>query len=228
MNIRYGKTLKGALTILLLAVAAFSAVSCQQFFTTSTMGWIDADPASMPTEQKKSYAQSALKSGKAAKMQEALDALVSAQSSTTAEQDPELYLLTVDLAVGASGTMDAVFDTLEAYSTDPSSIDIATIVDGIDAADLASAVSSMEAVAASIHSGTIKESQYANAALAQTMVVVDQLLTADPATDFSTLSSADLSAEQEASLNQAITWGQAAGVDQTLEDFGFDLSSWTS
>ncbi|MFP4485006.1 MAG: hypothetical protein ACOCYG_08515 [Spirochaetota bacterium] len=153
-----------------LRVAAALAVllalaGCEQVFTYNVFSEFSRDPAKLSTQQKRSYAQSALESGDRESMNAAYQAL---RDEALKSDDPELTSVATDLALGASGINDVAPDLAEkAISgdlSDPDAIED-TVTDALDSID----TDSLEDVADLIkktreNGGTVSEEQYVFAA----------------------------------------------------------------
>ena len=94
-----------------VALAALVALAgCEQVFTYNVFSEFSRDPANLSTQQKRTYAQSALESGDQGAMDEAYKAI---RDEALASDDPELTSLATDLALGASGINDVAPDLAE-------------------------------------------------------------------------------------------------------------------
>jgi len=179
---RYKDIIRGGLGLLLL----FSLMGCQDLFTRSAFAWAATDPSDMSAAQLKTYAEGLVKAGNKDAMAEAYAALVEKLPDDAAD-DPELYLLASDLAMGGSGLPGAMVEAVSLLATfdpdEPGDMEdtIQALIDGIDGDLLAGSVTQFAAVAA-LEDGaaeTITETQYTNAAVAQLFVIYQG--TPDPA-----------------------------------------------
>lgn len=130
---------------------------CQEVFTYSLFEGLQRDPSDLPPEQQISYAESALASGNADAMADIYDEIVA-----LAADDPDLYLLAADLAMGASGITDVISDVL----SDPAAFDYTTDLAGIDLVMLANVAANVLAAETAGVSG-ITDEQYVTAAGAE-------------------------------------------------------------
>ena len=143
--------------LILLAVLVMSG--CQEVFTYSLFEGLQRDPSNLPDEQKISYAESALASGDTDAMADIYDEIVA-----LAADDPELYLLAAELAMGASGITGIVDDVL----SDPSSFDYTTDLASVDLVMLSNVADNVLA-AETAGIGGITEEQYVAAAGAEAL-----------------------------------------------------------
>lgn len=199
---RYKTMIRGGLGLLLL----FSLTGCQDLFTRSVFSWAATDPSDMSAAQLKTYAEGLVKAGDKDAMAEAYAALVETLPATAAE-DPELYLLASDLAMGGSGLPDAITEAVSLLPDfDPDNpgdmeATIQTLIDGINGDLLAGSVEQFTAVAALDGAAdTITETQYTNAAVALLFVIYQD--TPDPA---------DITADPQ--FDQVEAWALAGGLD---------------
>ncbi|MBN2050228.1 MAG: hypothetical protein JW760_07260 [Spirochaetales bacterium] len=184
----------------LLAVLALLG-GCQQVFTYSVfeeLGW-QRDVSTLPPEQKIAYGESALASGDTTAMEEAYNALGDLLAATTAADDPELYTLAAELAIGASGLMDTLTGALAALEEE--TVDIEALFEALDTDLLSDAVDLVEALDAA--EADISPDLYVNAAAALLIVTVDE------AGGFENIDWENPSTD----LEQAVDWALEGGVD---------------
>ena len=99
-------------------IALIGVSSCQQVFTYSVfevLGW-QRDISNLPPEQQEAYARTALASGDPEAMAAAYDVLEDLLAETSVEEDPDLYTLAAELAIGASGLVDTITEALTALA----------------------------------------------------------------------------------------------------------------
>lgn len=157
-----------------LLLLALLLSGCQEVFTYSLFEGLQRDPSSLPPEQQISFARSALASGDPDAMADIYDEIVD-----LAADDPELYLLAADLAMGASGITNVVDDVLSA--DDPSTLDFNTVLASVDLVMLANVADNvLAAEAAGV--GGVTEEQYVAAAGAELLQYVE-----DPANDLANI-----------------------------------------
>jgi len=213
--------------LIVLVITIFILTGCEDLFTTSVFESLAASPSDMTDAQLETYAESVLSSGDSGAMVAVLDAIEDSLTTTTAADDPELYLLATDLALGASGLTDALVEVVpdvlagdiemdETYYTD--------LLESFDQELISDSVSTFEDVfdaAAADDTIVITESQYTNAAVAQALVLIDE---AEGSMDIFE----NPTVEQEEDVQNVLDWAEAGGVDlSTLIpdiDFG-DLES---
>lgn len=207
------KKLRPVITAVLFIL---SLGSCQDVFTTNAFFWYEADISTMTAAQQQSYAADLLASGTATteELAEAFAAVYASLPEDLSTADPETLLLAADLAIGASGAGDVVSSALDAFTsgeelTEESGNALLESVEALDTDSLASAVALMEAAAAN-PDAEISSDQYANAALAQLVVV------AENNGGLEGLGEATLSAEDEADLEQALAWAELGGFDTSI------------
>lgn len=156
---------------------------CQEVFTYSLFEGLQRDPSSLPPEQQISYARSVLASGDPDAMADIYDEIADLAQD---ENDPDLYLLAADLAMGASGISSAIDEVLS--SEDPGSLDYTVVLAGIDTAMLNNV--STQVIAAEAAGGTPTSDQYVAAAGAELLELLEGgaslpadwgTVTADPA-----------------------------------------------
>ena len=195
----------GGLGLLLL----FSLTGCQDLFTRSAFSWAATDPANMSAAQLQTYAEGLVKAGDNEAMAEAYAALVETLPATAAE-DPELYLLASDLAMGGSGLPDAITEAVSLLpdfeTMDPTELEdtISDLINGIDGTLLAGSVDLFTDVSAlSGTADTITEAQYTNAAVAQLFVIYQEA--ADP--------TAPSAITGDPRFTQVEAWALAGGLD---------------
>jgi len=191
-----------SIMIALLLTASLVMISCQEVFTYSLFEGMQRDFSSLPKEQKISYAEDVLASGDAAAMAEIYDEI-----AAMAADDPELYLLAADLAMGASGITGVIDDVLSAE--DPSTLDYADVLASVDMTMMSYVADNVIAAEAAGLTG-ITEEQYATAAGAEILVWLE-----DPANDISTIdwtdeASASASGEE---IQNAYNFLVSAGQD---------------
>ena len=163
---------KNASIIIFFVFAVFIISSCQQIFTYSPISALKRDPSKLTTDQKASYAQGALDSGDKDAMKAAYDALAADLANTAVKDNPELYLLASELAIGASGISDAIGGVVEFMAADPenppSPEDLQAALDSIDQELLMAAARNIADVQTAIDNGEttaeISDSQYITAA----------------------------------------------------------------
>lgn len=149
-----------------VALAALVALAgCEQVFTYNVFSEFSRDPASLSTQQKRTYAQSALESGDQGAMDEAYKAI---RDEALASDDPELTSLATDLALGASGINDVAPDLAEkAISgelSDPEAIEetVKNSLEKIDTESLGDVADLINKTKE--NGGTVSEEQYVLAA----------------------------------------------------------------
>jgi hypothetical protein len=199
---RYKTIIRGGLGLLLL----FSMTGCQDLFTRSAFTWAAADPSDMSAAQLKTYAEGLVMSGDNEAMAEAYTALVDTLPDDAAD-DPDLYLLASDLAMGGSGLPDAITEAVSLLpdfeTMDPTELEntISDLINGIDGTLLEGSVDLFTEVSALPGSAdSITESQYTNAAVALLFVIYQD--TPDPA---------DITADPD--FAQVEAWALAGGMD---------------
>lgn len=208
--------MKNYLKIAAAAMAAVLLISCQDVFTTSAYFWYEADISTMSSEQQVSYAADLLASGTASaeELQEAYAAVFATLPADLTTADPETLLLAADLAVGASGAGELVSTAIETFTsgdeiTEESGTELLEAFNDLDSEALANTVEMIEA-AESIEGAEISSDQYANAAMAQLVVV------AANNGGIENLAEASLDAEDQEDLEQALEWAELGGFDTSL------------
>ena len=175
--------LLGPRGISLILLVGFLFIGCQEFFTYSLFEGLQRDPADLPAEQQISYARSALAAGDVDAMADIYDEIVGLAADGN---DPELYLLAADLAMGASGLTDVIADVLT--DDDPGTLDYTVVLAGLDTAMLGNV--SVQVLAAEGAGGTPTTEQYLTAAGAELLGLLEgggtlpadwSAVTADPA-----------------------------------------------
>ena len=183
--------------------------SCYQVFTSSAFEWAKPDISQMSAEQQVSYAEDLLTTGTKEEQAAALTEIQELLPADLSTADSDLLLLAADLAVGSSGMGEAVDSMLEmATSTTDATPEsqaemmetLAAAISSIDTSNLASAVDYVAAAEAS--GATLTSEQYANAAAAQLLVVVNgdiaNIATVNP---------------EDPGLAQAMSWAESAEID---------------
>ncbi len=160
----------------------FLFVSCQDIFTTSAFSWAATPLSEMSGEQQVAYAEEVAKSGDSDAMAEAFTAIADDVAATTAEEDPDLYLLASDLAMGGSGLPDAITEVvgllpdIDDLSEAELTAEIDTIIEGIDPTYLEDSVALFTEVSTVADAADdITESQYTNAAVAQIFIIYEEV-----------------------------------------------------
>jgi hypothetical protein len=203
---------------ILWAAALLLLNSCEGLFTTSLFSDLKRDPKDMSKEQLRSYGETLLSSGNREEIAGAYAALAPQLPDDPAE-DPELYLLACNLALGGSGLMDSVND-LVTQAMDgglDTSGDLTelyeSVLAGVDTDLIGAMVDLFGQLDASLDEAapeSIRPDQYATAALAQAVLCVEAAIAGggDP-TDVDTGSP---------EWQQAMDWAAASGIN--LADFG--------
>jgi hypothetical protein len=147
-------------------------IGCQDVFTYSPFEAFQRDPSSLPPEQKKTYAESALASGSKEEMNKAYDAIKDLAEKN--QNDGDLQLLAADLAMGASGMgdiTDSISDLLSSENTDEvvqdpeQSLDtFETMIKDLDAEKLSAVETHIDS--AEKAGAEVSSSQYVNAGMA--------------------------------------------------------------
>lgn len=145
------------ISLVLLIPGLLVITGCQEVFTYSLFEGMQRDFSSLSREQKISYAEDVLASGDAKAMAEIYDEI-----AAMAANDPELYLLAADLAMGASGITDVIGD----FMSDPDAFDYTTDLASIDLAMLSNVADNVLAAETAGLSG-ISEEHYVAAAGAE-------------------------------------------------------------
>jgi len=128
MNRRLGKSLLGALSLLIVSCLA----SCQAVFTWSPLAFLQRDPTEMTAEQKLSFAEQALASGDDAVVEKAYEAVAAEAAKPDNIDDPEIQYTAAQLALEVSGVSE-VFDSVLGSLAGGGSVDIsAATLDLID------------------------------------------------------------------------------------------------
>ncbi len=188
------------LGIVILIISLFIFAGCEALFTTSAFEKLAADPSDMSPAQLETYAEGIAQSGDSDAMAEAFDA-VEENLPADAADDPELYLLAADLALGGSGLTEAIVDVAAEFTAGTiEEFDLVGTVESIDSALLISSVDLFEDVVA-VEGAEITDSQYANAAAAQALVIINEAEDMD---------SIDLDDDR---WDNVIEWGEAGNVD---------------
>ena len=206
--------MKKIVPLLGLILAVFVLFSCQRVFTYSVFEelGLQRDVSTLPPEQQKAYAYSALASGDTAAMTAAYTAIAALTDTTTATQDPALYTLAAGLAISASGISETITDAIMVMtsSTDPEG-DLTDLLDFSDAAIsmLGDAAGYVEDLEAAGQGDSIEPELYVNAAAAILITAIDTV------GGYENLDLENPSAEIEDDLAQAELWAAAGGV--TLE-----------
>ena len=160
------------------------------------------DPSDMSDAQLEVYAETVLSSGNASDMADAFEA-VQDNLPADAADDPEMYLLAADLALGGSGLTEAITDVLPDVLDGgiDETFDYESILESFDDALIAESVAVFEDVAA-VEGADISESQYVNAAVAQALVIINE-------------AGGDLDAvdENDPRMDQVEAWAELGGVD---------------
>lgn len=169
----------------------------------------------MNDAQKVTYAEDLLASGTATdeELLEAFEEVYATLPDDLSDADSETLLLAADLAIGASGTgtlVDTALETLTAAEVTPDSEqDLLDAFNDLNTVALSSAVTLIEA--AEDNGAVISSDQYANAAIAQIVVIASGV---DGGVEG--LADATLSAEDEEDLNQALDWAALGGFDTSM------------
>ena len=142
-----------------LLLLSLLLAGCQELFTYSLFQGLQRDPSDLPPEQQISYAQSALAAGDIDAMADIYDEIVA-----LAADDPDLYLLAADLAMGASGITGVISDVL----SDPAAFDYTTDLANVDLVMLANVADNVLAAEVAGVAG-ITDEQYVTAAGAEAL-----------------------------------------------------------
>ncbi len=230
--------MKKRMFVILLAIFMFVMLgACQDVFTSSAYFWYEPNMDDMTEEQKISYAEDLLSAGATTEeLTRAFDEIkkMLPENGDYSKAEPELVVLAADLAIGSSGIGDAVNQALELISQggDEGSGDaedtfesVQNIINNINTENLSDAVELIEA-AATNEAVELTTEQYANAAAAQILVVVDSVKDVETIDDIT-----DEQKEQlEEDLGQALDWAEQGGVelssifgDSTSEDVNLEL-----
>ncbi|MBN1648016.1 MAG: hypothetical protein JW874_08290 [Spirochaetales bacterium] len=110
------KIKRQSIFLLFLITLVFCLSSCEEFFTTSVLDDLQRDPSALSDEQFEAAAEAALETGDTDQIEEIY---IQLGDLPDVEDDPEIYILAVDLGVGASGMNDLIEEVLE----DPAAID---------------------------------------------------------------------------------------------------------
>lgn len=187
--------------------------SCENFFTSSPLSFLQRDPSTLNDEQKRQFALDALASGDE-------DAMAAAYEALKDSTDPQTQLLAADLAVGATGLEGAVTETVAALS------DGADVTDTLDDAlagfteeDLSRFQEAAELINAADDTVQPTAEQYAFAAIGMLAVAANE------AGDVGSVDPSDPSqpaaAEAEALLQSSYDTLQASGESTDLiEELG--------
>ncbi|MBI9102365.1 MAG: hypothetical protein JEY99_08120 [Spirochaetales bacterium] len=208
--------------LIILVLSIFIMTGCEDLFTTSAFEALAKDPSDMTSAQLETHAATVLSSGDSAAMAEVLTALADDLAATTAAEDPGLYLLATDLALGGSGLTDAIVEVVPDVLAGDINMDESYYTDLLATFDqdlISDSVTTFEAVAlaaAGDDSIEITESQYTNAAVAQALVLLDE---SSGSTDIFT----SPTAEQEADVQNVLDWAEAGGVDLSTLIPGVDF-----
>lgn len=199
---------KIAVVLLVLTGFTLGFSSCQQVFTYSVFGelGLQRDVANLSPEQQKSYAQGALASGDTDAMNDAYTALADTVAATTAADDPELYTLAAELAIGASGLVDTLTGALSVVTEGGGTDDLTAIFDSILDSDETIALldDASGYVEDLVNAGEdVSTDLYVNAAAALLIVAVD---------DAGGIENLDYENPPE-ELETAMTWAELGGVD---------------
>ncbi len=199
------------------AAAAAALMSCQDVFTTSAFSFIETDMSTMTSEQKITYAEDLLSSGTAEQLSEAYTAIAAllpddyATATDLTADELDLVILAADLAVGASGIGTAITEMVSVVSSVDTSSDtsslttqVTEILSSVNTENLQSAVDLI--TAAEANGAELSSEQYANAAAAQALIVIDN------AGGIDNVSSID---PDDPDLAQALEWAAAANVDMS-------------
>jgi hypothetical protein len=190
-----------------LLLLSLLLAGCQEVFTYSLFEGLQRDPSNLPPEQQISYAESALAAGDIDAMADIYDEIVA-----LAADDPDLYLLAADLAMGASGITRVVDDILSA--DDPSTIDFNTVLQSVDLTMLANVADNvLAAEAAGV--GGISDEQYVTAAGAEILQFIE-----NPANDITTVdwTNATTAAASGPEIENAYNFLVSAGQDPATFD----------
>jgi hypothetical protein len=157
-RIRVSRRVSAFIIFLVLLIPGLLVLTgCQEVFTYSLFEGMQRDFSSLPREQKIRYAKDVLASGDLSAMAEIYDEIVA-----MAAEDPELYLLAADLAMGASGISDVIGD----FMSDPDSFDYESDLASVDLVMLSNVADNVLAAETAGLSG-ISEEHYAAAAGAE-------------------------------------------------------------
>ena len=190
-----------SIMLTLMVTGSLLLSACQEVFTYSLLEGMQRDFSSLSDEQKISYAEDVLASGDADAMADIYDEI-----AAMAADDPELYLLAADLAMGASGITSIVDDILSA--DDPSTLVYADILASIDMTMMSNVADNVIAAESAGLSG-ISDEQYVTAAGAEILVWLET-----PANDISSIdwtnetSAAASGAEIQNAYNFLVSAGQ--------------------
>ena len=173
---RMGRTVIQAV---LVSALLLLFIGCQDIFTQSAFTWAAQDPADMSGDQLEAYAEDVVKSGDTDAMAETFDALEPTLPAA-AEDDPELYLLASDLAMGGSGLSEALSEVFQAgEDTELVFEDVLNdVISGLDAVYLQDSIDIFADVATAAGgdpSIEIEDSQYVNAAIAQAILIYEDI-----------------------------------------------------
>ena len=165
--------------LMIITAVVLSLSGCEALFTKSVFTGFAADPADMSPSQLEAYAEGLLGGGDADAMAVAFTALADDLPADAAD-DPELYLLATDLAMGGSHLTEVMMDVADMALTgdvpaDPvafydevmASLDVAMLEDAVDIFSDVSALSNADEI--------ITETQYANAAAALAIVILNDV-----------------------------------------------------
>lgn len=149
--------------------------SCEDIFTTSIFQGLQKDVSKMSAAELRAHAEGLQGAGTAKDMAKAFEALKDKLPADPAD-DPELCLLACDMALGGSGLNDAITDVLQkVVAGDPLDDTLYTDVIGkLDLAmmeDMTDLFSEIDNAAA----GSISSHQYATAAVALLVLIVDDV-----------------------------------------------------
>ncbi len=202
--------------LFLIVMVVFMVVmlgACQDVFTSNAFFWYKADMANMTDAQKISYAKDLLSSGNKEELAAAYEEIKKMLPST----DPEVVVLAAELALASSGIDDAVAEALKQLGGGGGAADpvdaVNAIIGAVDKTNLDEAVD-LVAAAESMDGVTLTADQYANAAAAQVLVIIDTVGGAANAGSIPTT---------DPGLQQAYDWATAAGVDLEGMLGGLDL-----
>lgn len=163
---------RSSIHIIITVLVVLMFIGCQDVFTFSPFEALQRDPASLPDEQKKTYATSVLANGTREEMNEAYTII--SDMAEKNKDDGDLQLLAADLAMGSSGMgdiIDSVSTLISSGSTEEVTEDpegslesFETMVENLDTEKLTAVSTYIEA--AETAGAEVSSSQYVNAGMA--------------------------------------------------------------
>jgi hypothetical protein len=167
---------------LLISWLVLVMVGCQDVFTFSPFTGLQRDISDLSPEQQISYAQGILETGDTDKIKAAYEQISALVEDVDPEDDPDLYLLAADMAIGASGLTDVLTDFVSGGVDPENPPDFEEIIGEYSEEELTDMVESIseaggyiEAVAG-VEGATISSSQYV---VAGAGIVVGKIAEAD-------------------------------------------------